>query len=177
MINIMSNLRIKGNIFFVNTLLVFVPLTAITYIGYKNKRYIWSTYLNNFFITGVSVQLNNIIATQYDSQRFNSENITILNRNTFSRGRYRLERRYLIALRRLKQENKKIEQRYFKNKNKVVTNLENNTINKCTVCLENIARIAFSNCGHVSCCNDCSFKLSNTCPICREKGIRIPLFF
>ena len=177
MINIMSNLRIKGNIFFVNTLLVFFPLTAITYIGYINKRYIWSNYLHYFFNPGVSVQLNNVITTQYSNQTYNSENITLLNGNRFSRGRDRYERRYFYALRRLKQENKKIEQIYFKNKNKVVKNLENNTINKCTVCLENIARIAFSNCGHVSCCNDCSFKLRNTCPICREKGIRIPLFF
>lgn len=168
----------KNNSFLFNTLLICLPLSTISYFGYKNKKYIWSIYLHFFFKEGSNVQLNNIIIAQNNRGVSDNFNVTLLNGNRFSRGRDRiLERRYVYALRRLKQENKKIEQRYFKNKNKVVTNLENNTINKCSVCLENISRIAFSNCGHVSCCNDCSFNVRNTCPICREKGVRIPLFF
>lgn len=61
--------------------------------------------------------------------------------------------------------------------NKSITDRKDQDLPKCSVCWDNKAIVTFSNCGHVCCCNKCSLKVENICPICRKQGERIPLFF
>ena len=39
----------------------------------------------------------------------------------------------------------------------------------CKICMEGLANIALTPCGHVAVCGKCMFGLKDKCPICREK--------
>ncbi|XP_061711907.1 mitochondrial E3 ubiquitin protein ligase 1-like [Cydia pomonella] len=47
----------------------------------------------------------------------------------------------------------------------------------CVVCIENPKQIILLPCGHVCLCEDCSDRITEQCPICRERiESRVPAF-
>lgn len=45
---------------------------------------------------------------------------------------------------------------------------ENILTTKCVVCLEKIRNVLFMNCRHIVCCEKCSLRIHDLCPVCRE---------
>lgn len=46
----------------------------------------------------------------------------------------------------------------------------------CIICITNNRNMVFSKCKHMPCCLECSLKLENKCPICREKSIPFKIY-